>query len=381
MGFFSFLGFGESTVPATSGASFSDTVTPSVRKKNKDIESQIELATISPAANPFTVDMMLSRTNAMRMIIADSLDLGVILALHFPHEALKVILEATKFFLFPFAIFTNVYMAIYAIRVAWKERTQSKILHAVIETIAALVVAVAVMASLIFHTATAAIVPLVFTLNLAAKGFYHWMRAIYYGVSGYLEKDEVKKQAHNDLAKGAVKSATSLTLLALGVGFIMLMTSSVMHIIGPIVGVIGAVLGIFFAYKEIKKIKLAEQQKAQKLAETATQEDDANTHQQAKKLMQDNSYTPGSSGPPPPPAAAVFAASNTAVASNSQRVGLSDMGSSEEEDLHAQPKMRESARLLLNNNKSSTAEILSDGQEETFLNENGEQYESPGAYQ
>ena len=181
---------------------------------------------------------------------ADSMDLTAIFALFLTEVGRRFVEEIGHFFMFPIAAMASGIRAV----LAWRQwhidgKKEGALVRAVVETVSAAAVTVAVVGGLVAASIFATLSPIIFTVALAAKTLFHLGASVYYAFEYFRSNDKDEKQKYAAMAKGNAVGAFALALATVAVGFVMLAAKPIVGILGVLGGLIGTVYGLYKLYK------------------------------------------------------------------------------------------------------------------------------------
>lgn len=181
----------------------------------------------------------------------DALDISFIFTM-FAKQTYQLWLESYfKYALFPIAAAANIIKALLAWRGVAIERNEQTgkvktnlVLRAMVETLVAAAITVAVVGGLAFASIFSSVSPIIFTAALAAKSFYHLLASVYYfGKASAATTLESKKENRNLAVSNAVIGA-AVGLTSAAVALVMIVAKPFLAPLGILAGLIGASFAI-----------------------------------------------------------------------------------------------------------------------------------------
>ncbi len=169
---------------------------------------------------------------------------------------LDILSETAKQIMFPFAAFTSILQAMLTYRQLYLEKGKERgaIFRAVVQTISAIAITVAVVGGLAFAAVFGLAAPIIFTVVLGINTLINFGSACFYYGKYLATKDpeDYTKAKNNAIAAFAGLLAT------VGVGLVLLGGIKVCAVFGIVAGAVGMMHSIVNAYKTYKKSKIEE---------------------------------------------------------------------------------------------------------------------------
>jgi hypothetical protein len=216
--------------------------------------------------------------------VIESLSLATIYTMFFKPFLFQFLEEIGKYFLFPIVAGGAVVHAVLAWRQAYIDGGKTRsVVSAVVETIAAVAIVIAVVGSLAATALFALAAPIIFTAVIAGKTLFNAGSAIYYGIKAASTKEteldkhgESKKDKYTALAKakGMAAIAGVFATVAVVAAFLLAKVAAAaiaaagipVVIAGAGIGIAGAVIGgtlaVIHGYKSYKAAQAAKKQAA-----------------------------------------------------------------------------------------------------------------------
>jgi hypothetical protein len=186
----------------------------------------------------------------------ESADIGSIFVLSL-QDTWALFLESTaKYFLFPVATLTTAIRAIIAWReVALQHGKGITVPAAIVETLAALAIGIAVVGTLVFNTVFAAISPIIFAAVIGAKSLFSLGVSFYFTVKAFSTDNSTLKSDYTKQAVAAGISALSGLLLTVAIVFTMSLAKSAFAVFGIVAGVLGLGLALYKVNQTLKPVR------------------------------------------------------------------------------------------------------------------------------
>lgn len=188
----------------------------------------------------------------------ESLDLAAIYTMFLKSFLHKFLEETGKYFMFPIAAAASLITAALAWREAYLSGGKTRTLvHAGVETVAALAITTAVVGALVAATTFAVATPIIFTTVMAAKTVYHAGAAMYYlGKSAGKQEPEKKAKYRSMAASNAIAAAAGV-LATVAVAGVFLLGKAVVAGVGIAVGLFGAGYALYRGISSYRKSRAA----------------------------------------------------------------------------------------------------------------------------
>lgn len=160
-------------------------------------------------------------------------------------EMLVPMLEAVgKYIFFPFAALTSIMYAVFAWYHYSLERTNHLLFKAIVETIGAVAMTIAVIGFLAFEPLFAIAGPVIFATFLGLKTLFQLGTAIYYGCMALATNDHVLKHEYRNKVKHAILSTVAGALTTFALIAVELVAMPYLAIFGILAGAFAAACAV-----------------------------------------------------------------------------------------------------------------------------------------
>lgn len=195
----------------------------------EDIQRQEHIRTVSAA-----------RAGVAAVDLADFSAIFIMLS----KEMFRITYEvAAKYIMMPLSAAANIIQAILAWRQAYLNRFEGhSVVNAVIETIGAAAITIAVVGALAFTALFTIAAPAMFAATFLMKATYNLVNAVYFGVKAAKEQDPVKEAEYSNKSKESVIGAFIGVFGAVAVLGVMIFGKAALAVVGIAIGAIGAAI-------------------------------------------------------------------------------------------------------------------------------------------
>lgn len=226
----------------------------------------------------------------------DALDISMIFSM-FLKNTLHALLESyLKYALFPLAAAANGIKAMLAWRQVILEHDEKTgklktnlIVRAIIETIVATAITIAVVGALAFSSIFSTAAPIIFAATLSFKASYHLLAGCYYSAKESVSADIAIKNESRQLADSNIVAAISGTFTTVAVVAVLIFAKPLFATLGIAAGIIGSGFAIYkLCQMVVNEIRQTKTKSLQEVSNVITESDKEETTKQTHEFVHTN---------------------------------------------------------------------------------------------